>query len=198
MIAPQIDALMKMFARLPGVGPRSARRMVLNLIEHKQDRLDPLIDLMTHVSGEIVTCAVCGNLDVTSPCSICQNTARDQSKLCIVTQVSDLWALERTNAFRGRYLVLGGVLSAIDGVRPEDLRLAELRQLLASGGVTEVILALGATVDGQTTAHYLSEIIQKSGVEVSFLAHGIPVGGELDYLDDGTLITALRARRKTD
>lgn len=195
MSAPQIDALMKMLARLPGVGPRSARRIVLHLIERKEYALDPLIDQMTQVSAEIESCQICGNLDASSPCGICQDTTRDQSKICVVTSVSDLWALERTGAFRGRYIVLGGVLSALDGVRPEDLRISSLLSLVEQGGVEEVILALGATVDGQTTAHYLADHLHRYPVTLSHIAHGIPIGGELDYLDDGTLVTALRARR---
>ena len=192
----EIERLVQLLARLPGLGPRSARRAVLMLIKRKESLMQPLAMALTEAADKIRTCTTCGNLDTSDTCAICRDPARDQTTICVVEQVGDLWALERTGVFRGRYHVLGGVLSAIDGVGPEDLNIAAL---LARVGpdhpVQEVILATNLTVDGQTTAHYVTERLESSGVKVSRLAHGVPVGGELDYLDDGTLATALKSRQ---
>ena len=196
MAVNDIDRLIQILARLPGLGPRSARRAVLFLIKKRESLLLPLIQAMQDVAQSIKPCSVCGNLDDTDPCSLCRDDRRDGTSICVVADVADLWALERTAAYRGRYHVLGGVLSALDGIGPEQLNCASLYRRVEGGGVKEVILALGATVDGQTTAHYLSDRLQGFGVAVSRLAHGVPVGGELDYLDDGTLIQALKARSR--
>jgi recombination protein RecR len=196
MAVNDIDRLIQILARLPGLGPRSARRAVLFLIKKRESLLLPLIQAMQDVAGSIKPCSVCGNLDDQDPCAVCKDDRRDGASICVVTDVADLWALERTAAYRGRYHVLGGVLSALDGIGPEQLNLASLYRRVESGEVKEVILALGATVDGQTTAHYVSDRLQGFNVTVSRLAHGVPVGGELDYLDDGTLIQALRARSR--
>ncbi len=196
MAVSDIDRLIQILARLPGLGPRSARRAVLFLIKKRESLLLPLIQAMQDVAQSIKPCSVCGNLDDTDPCSLCRDDRRDGTSICVVADVADLWALERTAAYRGRYHVLGGVLSALDGIGPEQLNCAALYRRVEGGGVKEVILALGATVDGQTTAHYLSDRLQGFGVTVSRLAHGVPVGGELDYLDDGTLIQALKARSR--
>lgn len=195
MAAPEIDRLIQILSRLPGLGPRSARRAALTLIKRKESALLPLIDALQSAADHVRTCARCGNLDAADPCGICTDERRDGTLLCVVADVADLWALERTGAFRGRYHVLGGVLSALDGIGPEQLNLGSLFRRVEAGGVKEVVLALGATVDGQTTAHFLSDRLQPFGVTVSRLAHGVPVGGELDYLDDGTLIQALQARQ---
>ncbi|NMM45191.1 recombination protein RecR [Rhodospirillaceae bacterium KN72] len=192
----EIERLVQLLARLPGLGPRSARRAVLMLIKRKESLMQPLAMALAEAADKIRTCTTCGNLDTSDTCAICRDPTRDQTAICVVEQVGDLWALERTGVFRGRYHVLGGVLSAIDGVGPEDLNIAAL---LARVGpdhpVQEVILATNLTVDGQTTAHYVTERLEPSGVKVSRLAHGVPVGGELDYLDDGTLATALKSRQ---
>lgn len=192
----EIDRLIQIMGRLPGLGPRSARRAVLHLLKKREALLHPLIDALGDVAANVKTCSVCGNLDTADPCTICRDARRDAGLICVVADVGDLWALERTATFKGRYHVLGGVLSALDGVGPEQLSITPLLRRLEEGGVTEVILALGATVDGQTTAHYLSDRFQAMNVVISRLAHGVPVGGELDYLDDGTLIQALKARQK--
>ncbi|HWT96460.1 MAG TPA: recombination mediator RecR [Terriglobales bacterium] len=196
MAVSDIDRLIQILARLPGLGPRSARRAVLFLIKKREGLLLPLIQAMQDVASSIKPCAICGNLDSSDPCAICQDARRDGGSICVIADVADLWALERTAAYRGRYHVLGGVLSALDGIGPEQLNLGSLYRRVEAGDVKEVILALGATVDGQTTAHYISDRLRSSGVTVSRLAHGVPVGGELDYLDDGTLIQALKARSK--
>ena len=195
MAAPEIDRLIQVLARLPGLGPRSARRAALALIKRKESALQPLIDALKDAAEHVRTCSQCGNLDAADPCGICSDQRRDQAILCVVADVADLWALERTAAFRGRYHVLGGVLSALDGIGPEQLNLKPLFRRIEAGGVKEVVLALGATVDGQTTGHFLSDRLQPFGLSISRLAHGVPVGGELDYLDDGTLIQALQARQ---
>ncbi len=195
MAAPEIDRLIQVLSRLPGLGPRSARRAALSLIKRKESALLPLIDALQGAADHVRTCSICGNLDGTDPCGICGDGRRDPAILCVVADVADLWALERTGAYKGRYHVLGGVLSALDGIGPEQLNLGSLFRRIEGGAVKEVVLALGATVDGQTTAHFLSDRLQPVGVAVSRLAHGVPVGGELDYLDDGTLIQALQARQ---
>ncbi|MEQ8828437.1 MAG: recombination mediator RecR [Alphaproteobacteria bacterium] len=192
----EIERVIQLLSRLPGLGPRSARRAALLLIRRKESLMQPLAMALAEAAEKIRTCTTCGNLDTADTCSICRDPARDAATLCVVEQVADLWALERTGIFRGRYHVLGGVLSAIDGVGPEDLNIATLLDRVGpEKSVSEVILAMNLTVDGQTTAHYITERLEPSGVKVSRLAHGVPVGGELDYLDDGTLATALKARR---
>lgn len=195
MLSP-LDHLTQLLAKLPGLGSRSARRIVLYLLKRREGLMVPLAEAMLKASQEVKTCSLCGNLGSHSPCEICADAARDQTTLCIVEDVADLWALERSRAFRGHYHVLGGTLSALEGVRPSDLRIEALLDRLKDGGVKEIILALNATVEGQTTAHYIIERLEPFDVTVSKLAHGLPVGGELDYLDDGTLTAALQARRK--
>ncbi|MBT3557378.1 MAG: recombination protein RecR [Rhodospirillales bacterium] len=190
-----IDQLTQYLAKLPGLGPRSARRVVLYLIKRQEGLLRPLIKALDAVAKEIRTCATCGNVDTNDPCGVCSDVKRDHKTICVVEDVADLWALERTGIFKGVYHVLGGTLSALDGVGPDDLNIPGLVRRTEQGNVGEVVLALSATVDGQTTAHYIAECINRDATEVTALAHGVPVGGELDYLDEGTLTTALRARR---
>jgi recombination protein RecR len=201
-----LDPLIKAIARLPGLGPRSARRIAIHLLTKPEPSLTALIDALQNAKEQIINCSTCGNLDTLDPCRICQDDTRVQNKLCVVANVSDLWAVERTRAFKGQYHILGGVLSALDGIGPDDLTLGLLLERVQSGAYTEVILALNATVDGQSTAHYISDKImdlvalagdQDSGedaITITRLAHGVPVGGELDYLDDGTITTALKSR----
>jgi recombination protein RecR len=191
---PEIERLIQLLARLPGLGPRSARRAALHLIRKREQLLDPLAEAMRIAHDRISTCSVCGNVDTRDPCTICADDRRDATILVVVESVGDLWALERANATRGRYHVLGGALSPLDGVGPDDLNLASLVARIASGGVKEVVLAVNATVDGQTTAHYVIDLLSPYAVDVTRLAHGVPVGGELDYLDDGTLAAAMRQR----
>lgn len=191
----EIDTLVHLLAKLPALGPRSARRAVLYLLKKKDSTMAPLITAMQDVYDNVQACPVCGNMDTQVPCAICGDEKRDKTTLCVVQDVSDLWALERSNAFKGVYHVLGGVLSALDGVGPEDLKIASLIGKVQTGGIQEVLLALPATVDGQTTAHYIAESLEGLPVKISRLSHGIPVGGELDYLDDGTLQTAIKTRR---
>jgi len=195
MIGPEIDRLIQLLAKLPGLGPRSARRAALHLIKRREALMEPLAEALAGAAAAIRVCPVCGNLDTTSPCHICLDGGRDRTLLCVVEEVGDLWALERTGAYRGLYHVLGGTLSALEGVGPDDLNIPSLLERASRPETREVILALNATVGGQTTAHYLVDRLAASGVDVSRLAHGVPVGGELDYLDDGTLTAALRARR---
>lgn len=192
---PEIQRMIDLIARLPGFGPRSARRAALFLLKRQDSLLRPMSEAMAEAADKIEQCKVCGNYDTMQPCAVCQETGRDDGLICVVEDVPDLWALERAGAFRGRYHVLGGVMSALDGVGPEDLTIGLLIDRVSVGGVREVILALNATVDGQTTAHYVAEQLESLGVSVTRLAHGVPVGGELDHLDDGTLATALRSRR---
>ncbi len=195
----EIERLIQLLARLPGLGPRSARRAALQLINNKDTLLVPLARAMTEAGEAIRVCGACGNVDTSDPCAICADPKRDADSICVVEQVADLWALERTGSFKGRYHVLGGVLSALDGVGPEDLSIGALvDRVLAGDGVREVILATNLTVDGQTTAHYISERLAVTGAKVTRLAHGVPVGGELDYLDDGTLSAALASRQGLD
>jgi recombination protein RecR len=195
MSGPEIEKLIQLLAKLPGLGPRSARRAALHLFKKRESLMQPLMAAFTDAAERVRSCGTCGNLDTSDPCAVCADPRRDQATICVVEDVADLWALERAAVFRGRYHVLGGVLSALDGVGPDDLNIAKLIARARPPAVTEVILAMGATVDGQTTAHYLTDRLRESGVTVSRLAHGVPVGGELDYLDDGTLGAALRARR---
>lgn len=188
-----LDSLIEPLSRLPGLGKRSGMRAALYLLQNKETRLYPLIEALKHVGDNIKTCETCGNLDDISPCSLCRDETRDTRLLCVVEQVSDLMALERTHAYKGHYFVLGGVLSAIDGIGPENLRMALLEKRLQS--CEEIILGLSATVEGQTTAHYIATMAGHLGVTVTALAHGLPMGGELNYLDDATIMTALNARR---
>lgn len=195
MASPEIEALSQALARLPGLGPRSARRAVLHLLKKRETALQPLLSALQNIAEKLATCAVCGNVDTTDPCSICRDPRRDEKMLCVVEEVADLWALDRSRLFPGRYHVLGGRLSALDGVRPEDLSIDQLVRRVSAGGIDEVVLAMNATLEGQTTAHYLAERLERFPIRLSQLAHGLPVGGELDYLDEGTLAQALRARR---
>ncbi len=195
LAGPEILRLIELIARLPGLGPRSARRITLFLLKRQEVLLRPLAEALNQAVNKIHTCQICGNYDTLQPCSVCQSTDRDATMLCIVEDVSDLWALERSGVFRGYYHLLGGVLSAIDGIGPEDLNIAPLLRRIETGNIEEVILALSATVDGQTTAHYLADRLANTQIKITRLAHGVPIGGELEYLDDGTLATALRSRR---
>lgn len=191
-----LDHLIRLLGGLPGLGNRSARRIALHLLSKRGALMMPLANALSDAAENVKSCSVCGNLDMVDPCAICKNVKRDDKKICVVAQVSDVWAIERTGAFLGRYHVLGGLLSALDGIGPDDLRIYKLVDRVKDGDgvLDEVILALSATVDGQSTAHYISDHISHFGGKVSHLAHGVPVGGELDYLDDGTITTALRSR----
>ncbi len=195
MPASEIDRLIQLLARLPGLGPRSARRAALQLMKRREALMLPLADSLRRAAETLRDCSLCGNLDTSDPCALCADPKRDRSLICVVEEIADLWAIERSGAFKGRYHVLGGTLSALDGRGPEELRIGALAARARAAEVREVILALSATVDGQTTAHYIAERLADCGVTVSRLAHGVPVGGELDYLDDGTLSAALKARR---
>ncbi len=188
-----LQGLIRQLARLPGLGQRSARRIALHLLQHRAQIMQPLAASLTHTAEAIKTCTTCGNLGTTDPCAICRDTTRDASVICVVAGVADIWAIERTGQYRGTYHVLGGVLSALDGVGPDELTLDSLQNRAKTGQVREVILALAATVDGQTTAHVISDMLP-SNVKTTRLAHGLPVGGELDYMDDGTIGLALAAR----
>ena len=192
---PEIERLIALLAKLPGLGPRSARRAVLQLIKKKETLLLPLAQAMAEAAEKARVCSTCGNVDTQDPCAICADGRRDPHILCIVEEVGDLWALERAGAHKGRYHVLGGVLSALDGVGPDDLNIGKLVERISEGEISEIVLAMNATVDGQTTAHYITDRISGLGISVSRLAHGVPVGGELDYLDDGTLAAAMKSRR---
>ncbi len=195
MATPQIEALTQALARLPGLGPRSARRAVLHLLKKREAALDPLRAALDAVAANLATCTTCGNVDTSDPCAICRDPRRDDRLLCVVEEVADLWALDRSRLFPGRFHVLGGRLSALEGIRPADLGIDTLVARVAKGGIDEVVLATNATLEGQTTAHYLAERLDKFPIRLTMLAHGLPVGGELDYLDEGTLAQALRARR---
>ena len=192
---PELEKLIQLLARLPGLGPRSARRAVLHLIKNREKLFDPLTLVLEDARHKVSQCSVCGNVDTVDPCSICRDPRRDKSLICVIEDVGDLWALERAGAWTGLYHVLGGTLSALGGVRPEDLSIGGLLDRVGDGSVKEVVLATNATVEGQTTAHYITERLKEKGIATSRLAHGVPVGGELDYLDEGTLTQALRARR---
>ncbi|HEY8125044.1 MAG TPA: recombination mediator RecR [Methylocystis sp.] len=191
---PEIEKLVQLLAKLPGLGPRSARRAALHLIRKREELLAPLAEAMRVAQERIVICSVCGNIDTRDPCTICRDARRDESILVVVETVADLWALERAGLLNARYHVLGGVLSPLDGVGPDDLAIASLVERVRPGEIREVVLAVNATVDGQTTAHYIADMLSPSGVKVTRLAHGVPVGGELDYLDEGTLAAALERR----
>jgi recombination protein RecR len=195
MAGAEIENLVKLLARLPGLGPRSARRAVLQMMRRRETLLDPLSEALRVAQDKIVTCDICGNIDTTSPCTICADPRRDSAVLCVVEDVGDLWALERAQAVKGRYHVLGGTLSALDGIGPDELNLAGLKQRCADGTIKEIILATNATVEGQTTAHVITDMLADNGLSITRLAHGVPVGGELDYLDDGTLLAAMKSRR---
>ena len=195
MASQEIETLTAALARLPGLGPRSARRAVLWLIKRRETALGQLVEALAAVRDALVECHTCGNVDTTDPCGICADPRRDQRALCVVEEVADLWALDRAKLFTGRYHVLGGRLSALDGIRPEDLAIDSLLARIEAGGIDEVLLAMNATLEGQTTAHYIAERLETLPVRVTQLAHGLPVGGELDYLDEGTLAQAIRARR---
>lgn len=191
----ELDQLIQLLSKLPGLGPRSARRAALQLIKRKDTVMRPLANALAEVAEHVNPCTTCGNLDTTDPCHICDSDRRDVSILCVVEDVADLWALERAGAYRGFYHVIGGTLSALDGVGPDDLNIATLIERAMASNIREVIIATNATVDGQTTAHYITDRLKDCDVTVTRLAHGVPVGGELDYLDDGTLTAALKARR---
>ena len=191
----EIERLIELMARLPGLGPRSARRAALHMVKRRERLLEPLAQAMTDVAATVRTCRVCDNLTTTETCEICQDPRRANGTLCVVGDVADLWAMERAAVFKGRYHVLGGLLSALDGVTPETLRIPELSARVRSDQIKEVILALNATIDGQTTAHVIAEYLEDTGADVTSLAKGVPIGGELDYLDDGTISAALAARK---
>ena len=195
MASQEIETLASALARLPGLGPRSARRAVLWLVKRRETALVQLLDALEKVRDRLVECETCGNVDTQNPCGICADPRRDQTSICVVEDVADLWALDRAKLFTGRYHVLGGKLSAMEGVRPEDLNIGALLDRAAAGGIDEIVLAMNATLEGQTTAHYLAERLENYPVRITQLAHGLPVGGELDYLDEGTLAQALRARK---
>ena len=192
---PEIERLIALLSKLPGLGPRSGRRAALALLKKRDALLAPLTAAMAEAQAKVRTCSTCGSLDVTDPCAICSDATRDTRLICVVEEVGSVWAMERGGAFQGRYHVLGGLLSALDGVGPEALRIGELVARVAEGEIAEVILALPATVDGQTTAHYIADRLARTNVPVTMLARGVPVGGDLDWLDDGTIAQALRARR---
>ena len=191
----EIERLIDLMAKLPGLGPRSARRAVLQMIKKRELMLIPLARATAEVAEAARVCIECGNIDTAEICAVCQDARRDQSVICVVEDVADLWAMERSGVFRGRYHVLGGVLSALDAVGPEELRIPRLASRAGAEEVTEIVLALSATIDGQTTAHYIADQLAGAGVAVTSLAQGVPVGGELDYLDDGTISAALKARK---
>jgi recombination protein RecR len=195
MASQEIEQLTQALARLPGLGPRSARRAVLHLLKKRETALVPLLRALETVGEKLSTCEICGNVDTSNPCGVCTDAKRDLRSLCVVEEVADLWALDRSRLFPGKFHVLGGRLSALDGVRPEDLGVDTLIARVSGGEIDEVVLAMNATLEGQTTAHYLAERLESYPVRITQLAHGLPVGGELDYLDEGTLAQALRARR---
>ncbi len=195
MASQEIEALSAALARLPGLGPRSARRAVLWLVKRRETALVQLLKTLEEVQARLIECDACGNVDTTNPCGVCSDPRRDARSLCVVEDVADLWALDRAKLFTGRYHVLGGRLSALEGIRPEDLSIGKLLERVEVGGIDEVVLAMNATLEGQTTAHYIAERLEGMPIRITQLAHGLPVGGELDYLDEGTLAQALRARR---
>ena len=195
MAGQDIEKLIKLVSKLPSLGSRSARRIVLHLLKKRENLFIPLIEAMNQVADNVKTCQVCGNFDTSSPCSICCSENRNNETLCVVQDVADLWAMERVSLFKGKYHVLGGILSALDGITPEDLNIDTLTERISSEGIKEVILALPATVDGQITAHYLLSRLKEFDTKVSTLAQGIPVGAELDYMDEGTLQLALNSRK---
>lgn len=189
-----IEYLIKRLAKLPGLGPSSSKRLVLYLLQHKDDVMLPVIEHLRQTAEQIQTCPICGNLDTITPCNICSDDSRNNDLICVVEQVGDLWAMERTGAFKGKYHILGGTLSALDGIMPEDLHIIELKDRCLKEEVKEVILATSATTGGQVTAHYIASQFKDCDIEISALAQGVPLGGELDWLDDGTISTAFRSR----
>jgi recombination protein RecR len=191
---PEIERMIQLLAKLPGLGPRSARRAALHLIRKKEQLLAPLAAAFADAAEKVRVCSNCGNVDTSDPCMVCTDARRDESMIIVVEDVADLWALERAGAMNARFHVLGGTLSPLDGVGPDDLNIRQLVERLATGGVKEVVLAVNATVEGQTTAHYLTDQLSGFDVRITRLAHGVPVGGELDYLDEGTLAAALKSR----
>ena len=191
---PEIERLIQLLAKVPGLGPRSARRAALHLIKKKEQLMEPLAVAMGEAVEKVRICSTCGNVDTSDPCTMCTDPRRDDTTIIVVEDVSDLWALERAGAMNARYHVLGGTLSPLDGIGPDDLNIRGLVNRIAAGGVSELILAVNATVEGQTTAHYITDQLEGMGVKVTRLAHGVPVGGELDYLDEGTLSAALKSR----
>ncbi len=192
----EIDRLILLISKLPGFGPKSAGRVVLHLLKRKDQLMKPLSEALLTASEKILNCMECGNIDVQSPCNMCNDQTRNQSQICVIEDVADLWALEKSGVFDGYYHVLGGNLSAINGVGPDDLNIKKLIARAGTENVKEVILAMSATVDGQTTAHYVAECLEETAVDVSRLGHGVPVGGELDYMDEGTIAAALSSRQK--
>ncbi len=195
MMHTDLQTFIKLLGKLPGLGPRSGRRAALHLLKNRETALMPLLETLSVVSTTIQICQECGNLDISQPCNLCCDPSRDARQVCVVEDVADLWALERTASFRGHYYVLGGTLSALGGMGPDELKIPQLLKRLQDHQVQEVIIALNATIEGQTTAYYINDRLQPLGIKVSALAHGVPVGGELDYLDDGTLSLALNTRR---
>jgi recombination protein RecR len=195
MSGADLERLIQLLARLPGLGPRSARRAALVLLKKREQLMQPLGEAIQAAAASVRDCSICGNLDTVDPCAVCADKSRDEHTICVVEDVGDLWALERSGAFRGRYHVLGGTLSALDGIGPDDLRIAQLVRRAHGDAVREIILATSATVEGQATAHYVTDRLAGTGVTVSRLGHGVPIGGELDYLDDGTLTAALKSRK---
>ncbi|MBL6624099.1 MAG: recombination protein RecR [Rhizobiales bacterium] len=194
----EIDNFIRLLSKLPGLGPRSGRRAALELIKRKEQLLLPLKDSLIEIYEKILLCEVCNNIDLKSPCSICSNLNRNDNILCVVEEVADLWAIERAGAIKGYYHILGGVLNALDGIGPEELNINKLTHRIENNNIEEVILALSATIDGQTTIHFLSDLLSKYNIRITKLAHGIPIGGELDYLDDGTLTQAILSRTDAD
>lgn len=194
----EIDNFIRLLSKLPGLGPRSGRRAALELIKRKEQLLLPLKDSLIEIYEKILLCEVCNNIDLKSPCSICSNLNRNDNILCVVEEVADLWAIERAGAIKGYYHILGGVLNALDGIGPEELNINKLTHRIENNNIEEVILALSATIDGQTTMHFLSDLLSKYNIRITKLAHGIPIGGELDYLDDGTLTQAILSRTDAD
>ncbi len=190
-----IQNLIKALSKIQGFGNRSAVRATINLISNKEEKLEPLIDALTNVANNIKTCPVCGNFDTVIPCSLCQDAKRDSKTLCIIADISSLWAMERGNIFNGKYHITGGILSAINGIEPEDLNLSNLKNRIITEGIEEVILALPATVDAKITSHYIINLLKDTNVKITELAHGVPLGGELDYLDEGTIGEALKQRK---
>ena len=189
-----LENTIKRLSKLPGLGPRSARRIIFHLLKNKDEILTPLIQDLLEVREKIITCKICGNLDFEDTCSICMDEDRNNKLICVVENIPDLWALERSGIYNGKYHILGGVLSAIDGVNPRELNILSLEERVKASDDVEIIMAISATLDGQTTAHYLSKLLQKHGNKITRLAHGVPIGGELDYLDDGTISQALKGR----
>lgn len=193
---PEIAELIQLIGKLPGLGPRSARRAALHLLQKKDQLMRPLAKAMTEAAEKIIECSNCGNIDTISPCAICQDERRDKSMICLVETVGDLWALERAEVIKGQYHVLGGTLSPLDGVGPDDLNLTTLVERANGDEISEILIALNATVEGQSTAHYITDLLEDANVKISRLAHGVPVGGELDYLDEGTLAAAIKSRKQ--